>query len=87
MNNKFLIVSIIVFLLSLSIVCASDVNESQSEKTQALEVGNDDIDSNVNDYAIASDNIGDNHESDSEKINREYKNKTVKRMMNHQISH
>ena len=79
MNNKFLIVSIIVFLLSLSIVCASDVNESQSEKTQTLEVDNDDINSNVNDYNIVSENIGKKNESDSEKINREYKNKTVKR--------
>ena len=78
MNHKILTAIIIVFLLSLSIVYASDNNDVQPEETQTLEMDNDNIDSNVNNYPINPDNSGKNHEKNLKKISKEYNNKSIK---------
>lgn len=76
MNYNYLTIFSVVFLLSLSVVCASDINESSYEQSQLNTTDDNNIDFNGDKYSFNSDNNTNNHEN-TEKI-KEYRNKNLK---------
>lgn len=76
MNYNYLTIFSVVFLLSLSVVCASDINESSYEQSQLNTTDDNNNDFNGDKYSFNSDNNTNNHEN-TEKI-KEYRNKNLK---------
>jgi len=75
-NYNYLTIFSVVFLLSLSVVCASDINESSYEQSQLNTTDTNNTDFNGNKYSFNSNNNTNNHEN-TEKI-KEYRNKNLK---------